>query len=210
MMFGMLLLAGNPTTNDQNGVPLPATLQELEEISNHFESSNLVLLEGSQLTLEALIKAMNDSPGIIHIASHAVLNLEYPELSSILLSGQSASTGSLKPENEYLMPIDIGSVNLDGSLVVLSACETAGSQQFSFDSNLGFVSEFMNSGANFVVASLWPVGDRFSFDFMTHFYTHLAKGSTPAQALTFTKRTMQKTSKHNNLNQWAAFQLYQN
>ncbi|NNJ66119.1 MAG: CHAT domain-containing protein, partial [Xanthomonadales bacterium] len=94
------------------------------------------------------------------------------------------------------------------ALVVLSACETTGSNRFAFDSHLGFVTEFLQAGAGSVVASLWPVPDQGTDRFMSRFYARLLAGESTAQALAYAKRQgLAETPAGAGLD-WVAFQLY--
>jgi CHAT domain-containing protein len=140
---------------------------------------------------------------LLHFASHGLINLEYPELSKLMLPGQSDAGIS-----NYLTPVDIRQSSLSAKLVVLSACETTGVNSFIFDSHLGFVSEFLNSGAGAVVASLWPVSDTFTREFMLGFYSALLSGISAPQALTAIKRRYLVNEETSSDLNWSSFQIY--
>ena len=95
-------------------------------------------------------------------------------------------------------------MKLQSQLVVLSACKTSGVNHFRFDSNLGFVTEFLHAGSKSVIASLWPVPDRQTATFMDNFYHLLAHGAAPADALIAAKRMSIDTAP---VRDWSAFQL---
>ena len=97
---------------------------------------------------------------------------------------------------------------LSADLVVLSACETTGVNSFQFDTNMGFVSEFLHAGAGAVLASLWPVSDRFAHEFMEDFYAQLLQGAGIPGALAEAKRRNLARDEHRDTLYWPSFQLY--
>jgi len=195
-----VLLAGDPVGVEMK---LPRAAEEIHSISRLFDG-----MEIRQLTLENL------NPGLLrdgfyteadlfHFASHGDINLEYPELSRLMLSGDE-ETG----ESVYLTPLDIGRIPITADLVVLSACSTTGVNSFSFDSNLGFVSEYLQAGAGAVVASLWPVSDHFAREFMQDFYTSLLQGKSAPRALAAAKRRHYAGEETTANLEWPSFQIY--
>ena len=140
---------------------------------------------------------------LIHIASHGTIDFEYPELSRLILSGQPYGGTP-----DYLTPLDIRQVSIKADLVVLSACETTGHNNFHFDSHLGFVSEFLQMGAGAVIASLWPVSDQNTHKFMVNFYSALLEGAQIPDALIRTKREHLHTLQGSSIRNWASFQIY--
>ena len=200
-----LFLAGNPIDLTHGQSELSATLPELEYIAKKFSTADLTLVQGSDLQLARFKEAAFNKADLIHIASHGTINLAYPQLSKIKLTG-STNTG----EDNFLTPLDIEDQILESRLVVLSACDTTGLNTFGFDANLGFVTAFLGSGADAVVASLWPVSDRQTEEFMRDFYSSLADGSGYAEALSNAKRKRITLGDADAINLWAAFQLYRN
>ncbi len=209
-VYSRAILAGAPTLINPKTLELTASENEIRQIADILKPSNVTMLTGESLNYSALEMAFESSPDIIHIASHAVVDMQYPELSQIQLSQEMVTSNGDSNSESFLMPRDIYRQNLKGSLVVLSACETAGVQRFAFDNNLGFVSEFFKSGAKTVIASLWPVGDQDTSEFMTFFYQQLVAGFSPVKALSLTKRHILKEVGLGGFTQWAAFQAYQN
>lgn len=200
--WSKIFLAGVAT--DQPEISqLPGAEKELNDIRNIFQDIEIkeysnVYPEFGLTDNQAYIEA-----DLVHFASHGQINLEYPELSRLVLSGQAGTnTGN------YLAPIDIRRSSINAELVVLSACETTGVNSFTFDSNLGFISEFLQSGASAVVASLWPVGDTYTQAFMQDFYSALVRGMSAPEALSATKRRHLADKNTGNALAWASFQIY--
>ena len=74
------------------------------------------------------------------------------------------------------------------------------------DEMVGLVRAFLVAGASRVMASLWPVDDAVTADFMDHFYRALRGGQTSAAALRQAQRAIRAMHPHPLY--WAAFTLY--
>lgn len=196
-----VFLAGNPTGLDPGQPQLAGSAVELETVRQAFPGAMATLLQGRELTLEAFLDAPLSGADLVHIASHAVIDLAYPEFSSIRLSGQG-SHGA-----ERLTPADLAGRRLDARLVVLSACSTVGLNRFEFDTHLGFVSAFLEGGAGQVLASLWPIPDRATVAMMEDFYRRAAGAPNLAAALRATKLAAIEAGVMQP-GRWAAFQVF--
>ena len=196
-----IFLAGNPTDPSGGFQELGGTAEELAVIQTRFQGEQIKLFEGRDLNLPALNGDDFRSAELIHIASHATIDLEYPELSRIILSGAGESS------TDFFTPADLDGRQISARLVVLSACSTVGLNRFEYDSNLGFVSEFLQNGSSHVMASMWPIPDRATAQFISGFYQEIFLTSNPATALRNTKLKMINAGQ-TGVNQWAAFQLF--
>ena len=74
------------------------------------------------------------------------------------------------------------------------------------DEVIGLVRAFLIAGAARVVASLWPVDDAVTTEFMAAFYSSLRAGASPATALRSAQLEVMKTHPHPF--HWAAFAVY--
>lgn len=118
---------------------------------------------------------------IVHLATHGLLNSDYPELSGIVLSlvdhRGEAQAGFLDLSEIY-------NLKLSADLVVLSACQTALGREIKGEGLIGLTRGFMHAGAPRVVASLWQVDDAATANLMREFYkAMLVEGMRPAEAL---------------------------
>src|SRR5262249_12942320 len=93
---------------------------------------------------------------ILHIATHAVIDPERPELSSLVFSRVNRRG---KPRKGYLHLYEIASLRLRASLVTLSACGTGLGKQVPGEGTVGLGWGFLHAGAKTVVVSLWDVDD---------------------------------------------------
>jgi CHAT domain-containing protein/Tfp pilus assembly protein PilF len=107
---------------------------------------------------------------IVHIATHAVIDPERPELSSLVFS-QIDRRG--KPRDGYLRLYEIASLRLRAKLVTLSACGTALGRPVPGEGTVGLAWAFLHAGAKTVVVSLWDVDDQSTAELMRLFYQNL-------------------------------------
>lgn len=198
-----VFLAGAPNGRGNGLAALAGAESEIEDIARMFEQKSVFKFTGEDFRRAIFSEPVFGEANLVHIASHGSINLEYPELSRLALSGGLNADG-----DDYLTPLDLHPVTIRAELVVLSACETTGVNAFSFDSNLGFVSAFLRAGANAVVATLWPVPDRHTRDFMLDFYAASLDGEEIPEALTSTKRRYMETAQPGVNRDWAAYQVY--
>ncbi|HEY4690880.1 MAG TPA: CHAT domain-containing protein [Anaerolineae bacterium] len=108
---------------------------------------------------------------VVHFATHAVLDRMAPSQSSVLLHDDS------------LTYADILNLKLQAQLVVLSSCEGVLGQRYAGDEIVSLAQAFFFAGAHTVVASLWPVEDASTADFMHRFYSHLDTGASVSRSL---------------------------
>jgi CHAT domain-containing protein/predicted negative regulator of RcsB-dependent stress response len=143
---------------------------------------------------------------IVHIAAHAILNDEHPDLSSLVLS-QIDEHGNRQNGNLWLR--DIYTMRLSAQLVVLSACETALGKEIKGEGLMSMVRGFMYSGTPRVVASLWKVDDVATAELMEEFYKQMLVGGKTAAAALREAQIQQLTKKSKQSPYyWAAFQLH--
>lgn len=159
---GILALAG---TRNGSGKQLAGARRETDLLAHRFSQVSTGLDSLAQLERFA----------VLHLASHARVDDQRPWASSIGVDlGDSTLTIQADQVAELALP---------ARLVVLSACSTGGGRTLSGEGVLGLSSAFLAAGSAAVVASLWPVDDRFTERLMDRFYHHLERGRSAAQAL---------------------------
>ncbi|WP_408048480.1 CHAT domain-containing protein [Tenacibaculum halocynthiae] len=122
---------------------------------------------------------------LVHLAMHAEIDNEKPELSYFLF-------GNSTKENLYLE--ELYALKLNAKLAVLSACNTGTG---SLSSNKGAVSlqrAFTFAGIPATISSLWKVPDKETSQIMRLFYTHLKNGKTKSKALQLAKKEYLETT----------------
>ncbi len=197
------LVIGDPTLHQKflGSLPdLPEAMTEASTIAEIYPGS--LLLTGNQATRSRFLEAV-DQHDIIHIASHAELNEEYPLLSYLLLATSAPSdSGALYAHEVYGLKLE------KPKLVVLSACRTA-SGPTTLEGVSSLARAFLASGVPAVVASLWNVEDAATSELFRVFYQELSTGAGTANAL----RQAQLALLHHENEQfrhprsWAAFEV---
>jgi len=138
--------------------------------------------------------------GVVHLATHAVVDETQPDRSAVVLAPGS------EEEDGLLQPREIGKLDLRGKIVVLSGCRTAGGPVFRGEGPLGLVHAFFQAGARAVIASPWPLDDRGARELVGELAGRLRQGQTLAASLAGAKRTLIREGVAESV--WAGLQLY--
>ncbi|KAB8140107.1 CHAT domain-containing protein [Chloroflexia bacterium SDU3-3] len=168
----------------------PHINEELLSLHQILPNSQLLMEEAATLTNLRKYAAQSK---IIHIASHGIFRPDNPLFSAIQLA------------DGWLTVHDIYELNLQGSLVALSACETGVSFIASGDELLGLIRGFFAAGAERLLASLWVADDIATTNLMRSFYTNLINGHSPTTALRNAQLATLKEHAHPFF--WASFVL---
>jgi hypothetical protein len=165
---------------DVAGMPrLLHAAAELERVKAAFPAPTLRTLNPATET--ELRQALSHAQ-VVHLAAHSELVPDNPLFSRLRLLADSANDGALEAREIADLPLS----NL--SLVVLSACGTGAPARSRPDAasehaDSALASAFLAAGAESVVATLWPVDDDSSGQFMALFFAALTQGATKAAAL---------------------------
>lgn len=150
-------------------------------------------------------------PGdVLHFATHAFCDPDYPERSAIVLSSAalapSAERGTTNA-GALIHEYEIQSMPIRAEMVVLSACETGIGKELAGEGTLSLARAFRVAGVSNIVSSLWKVDDLATKEIMVKFYEKLAEGMGKADALAEAKRWYRKTYPNEPPSKWAAFIL---
>jgi CHAT domain-containing protein len=182
-------------------LPLPYVKREVRAVTRFFSGSDVRTLLGREAS-EARLKQMDLAGfGIIHIATHGIIDDVQWWRSALLLEPDARV-----PEDGFLTVMEILDLDLDASLVVLSACGTGLGGLYRGEGIRGLAGAFRAAGADNLVVSLWSVDDAAAAVFMKYFYRFLTEGRTPADALRETKLRM-IGSRYASPRFWAPFVL---
>ncbi len=192
-------LARIPGTGDE-----VRALEKLLEASGKRVSVRTLLRE--QATEAALFKA-SDSPRILHLATHGIIEPDQGARASRL-----ALTTPRVPVSDNDGFLSLGDLlerwrsRLEGTeLVVLSACESHAGKLDQNEGMLALPWGFCFAGARSCIASLWPVDDKSTAKLMTSLYRRMFEGDTlsPCEALHAARKELMKT--HPDPYYWAPF-----
>lgn len=182
---------------------LPATRRELDAVAAAWPGLPADRYLGVALDGQALRFALRDRYDLVHVASHAIADARRPELGGVMVSrtdGKGTGPGMVGWRDLLSRPADAG-------LVVLSACDTGTGVDSSSEGSLSLARALLYAGVRRVVASRWPVDDAASSAFIGHFYTALAAGQAPSEALTTAAATLRATRRYAAPRYWAAYFL---
>ena len=189
-----ILALGNPKLDKTSFSPIPFAVQEVKAITKKYSKSKLLI--GVDAT-EEKFRELAPNYDILHFACHAELNSAYPLYSGLLLSSTEEQDGELYVHELFTM-------DLNASLVILSACETGLGHLTNGDEMVGLSRAFIYAGTPSVISSLWMVEDESTSYLMEQFYNNLQKYN---KAESLQKAQLQTMKKYKNLRSWASFVL---
>jgi len=169
---------------------LPGVLEEIESLSTAKlgeKLRNKSIYLDKNFTKDSLVESFKKNNDYIHIATHFNVSGNTDELTQLLLGNKDII--NLK-ELRSLLP------TFNNQLIVLSACESANTQDFDNDNIYdGLAGVFQEKGANNVLATLWEISDEATSTFMLIFYSLLSSNDiSPSTALAFTQRIFKDSS----------------
>ncbi len=188
-----VLALADPGIADPSRVPARALLLEgtspLEPLPHAREEARRAAYApgdtawfGDEASETALLAADLERYGVLHFATHAIVDGATAQRSAIVLAPGDA--------DGLLQPRDIAQLGLSGKLVVLSACRSAGGQVLSGEGVLGLSHALFSAEAATVVGTLWPIPDDEAMRLFEHFYAELDAGRTVSAALARAQSTL--------------------
>ena len=167
------LLVGDPGPDAaRDGVlalpSLPWASQEIGTIAGMLPARTTVLT-GANAT-EARVRDSLAGKSLLHFATHGIVQNEERLASYLALAGGDPQSRADAPASDgRLTANETYDLHLDADLIVLSGCRTALGPIMG-DGVIGFTRAFLAAGASSVVATMWDVPDRTSFEVMRGFY----------------------------------------
>jgi CHAT domain-containing protein len=153
---------------------------------------------------EENFKRLAGTAGIIHIASHAIIDDTEPMNSKLVFS-----PGADSIEDGLLHTYELYNMKLNAELACLSACNTGFGRIKSGEGVVSLAKGFFYAGVPNIMMSLWSVPDQSTSEIMRYFYEELKKGEGKADALRTAKlKYLEKADE--NLSDpyyWAAFTI---
>jgi CHAT domain-containing protein/Tfp pilus assembly protein PilF len=165
-----------PTYRSAALAALPWSGREVSEIARLVRGRADELL-GASATEEAFKHRRLRDYKVIHLATHALLDPQFPSRSAIVFSRGSSS------EDGWLQMREIYQLDLSGQLVVLSACQTSFGAVSSAEGMHSLARAFTYAGANAVVGTLWKVQDTAAAAIVEDMYGAINRGQSISAAL---------------------------
>ena len=154
---------------------LPYARREGKALRSHLPGTS-ELVQGASATERRVKGARLDQLGVLHFAAHAVLDEEEPARSAVVLAAGEGEDG-------MLTQAEIAQLELDGQVVVLSACSSASGNVLRGEGVMSLARAFFHAGARSVVGSVWPLRDDDAALFFDRFYHHVAAGARLDEAV---------------------------
>jgi CHAT domain-containing protein/tetratricopeptide (TPR) repeat protein len=184
---------------------LPWSRREAQAIGRDFPADERWLALGFAASRQAVLQASWKPYGIVHFATHAIIDPASPELSGIVLSLYDRQG---RPVDGFLRVADIYNLAMPARLVVLSACDSAADSAAPADDLYSLANAFFYAGTPRVLASLWTIDDQAAAAFMAHFYRALlVRHLSPPQALRSAQRAMSADRRWRAPYYWSGFVL---
>ncbi len=158
-----------------NLTPLVGTLKELENLRDLIDGETF----NGYVASEKNFKEKAGGFGIIHLATHAIVDDENPMNSRLLFTCDSLEKG----EDGNLYSWELYNMPLNAQLAVLSACNTGFGKIRTGEGVMSLGRAFAYAGCPAIVMSLWPAQDEVTADIMTYFYQGLSRKLPKDQAL---------------------------
>ena len=207
--LGIALFVGNPAVgrvslHGKAFHDLPSAAEEVKSLSKLFQAKPILGRDAQkQVVLELLDKA-----SIIHIAAHGEPNSGEIILAPYRSQGQSISSHPSQ-ESFLLTQEDIINISVKARLVVL-CCFHTGQGKVTSEGVIGITRSFLAAGARSVLATLWPIDDTATKEFMEKLYEYLCQEIRVCEALRRTKNIFQTHEKqhYQSVKIWAPFTIY--
>jgi len=230
-----LTMIANPDYGSEGKIPaLPGTKAEAEAVTKIAQAKgykvNKVL---GKEALESFVKAIKNSPSILHIATHGFFIPDVEELESEKLFGVDIEKAKQNPmlrsglmfagaenalkntntspelrsdNNGILTAYELMTLPLDNTeIVILSACETGLGDVKAGEGVYGLQRAVQISGAKTLIMSLWTVSDAATQQLMTLFYQNYTVSNNKVDA--FNKAMLQLKATFKEPYFWGAFVL---
>jgi len=168
---------------------IPEAAAEALAVAGRFPDAEVRV--GEEATLSVL-RGEVAGRGALHLACHGLFRSDNPMFSS------------LKLHDGWLTAADAVSLDLDGTLVALSACESGRSEVIGGDETLGLTRAFLGAGAAALAVSLWLVQDETTAELMTRWYERMRNGEGRAS---LRAAQLELKERHSHPYYWAPFVL---
>ncbi|MDX2042504.1 MAG: CHAT domain-containing tetratricopeptide repeat protein [Acidobacteriota bacterium] len=219
-----LLAFGNPAFNaeaveratiakrDEKLTPLPEAETEVKALAQLHGAASRVFI-GAEAS-EARLKSEAANAGILHFATHGILNDSAPLYSHLALAAGDKTEDGQK-EDGMLEAWELLRMDLKADLAVLSACETARGKIGAGEGVIGLSWAMFVAGVPSTVVSQWKVESSSTRDLMVAFHRNLkGAGNKPglpkSEALRQSVLSLLKKPTTNHPFYWAGFVLVGN
>lgn len=165
---------GNSNINRSGLQILKGAEEEIKSIHNLIKGKTFRGAEANEKNFKENISKY----GLVHIATHGLINTKDPLSTQLILSSQEE-----EQEDGILNLYELYSLKFHPQLLVLSACNTGFGKYAKGEGILSFARSFVDAGCSSIIMTLWPISDETSPGLMKTFYKNLVNGDNKAVAL---------------------------
>jgi len=179
--------------------PLPRLYgsgNEARRVARYSANARVLLRAGA--SEHALREANLKNVAILHFATHAFMDDRSLPRNVLALAPGNGSDGLVGPD-------DLSALDIEGTLVFLSGCRTAGGLVLRGEGLRGLTAPLLEAGARAVIATHWAIGDASALPFVDRVYAYMARGNDVGSALQQAKVDAIRAGV--NASVWAAFSL---
>jgi CHAT domain-containing protein len=185
---------------------------EIGTVESLVPPNRLRILRGFDANLEMVRRLPLSEYAVLQFSTHALIDDRIPELSRIALTMVERDG---RPLDGFLRSYQLSQLHLNGSILVLSACDTALGKQVLGEGLAGLTASLFHAGAAQLVLTLTEVDAEGSSAFLRDAYRHLfaaRNANQPAvsmeHALTLARRDMAQSPRWSDSYYWGSFAIY--
>jgi CHAT domain-containing protein len=184
--------------------PIPGAEGEVEEIAGLFGQRGLALC-GSRAT-EGELRFWSRRCRYLHVAAHGLVDIDNPMRSGVVFASSAvpAMLDGSSPD-DILHAYEMVNLEIAAELVVIAACRTGFGTERAGEGLTTIGSALLQGGAQWVLVTLWPVGDLVSINFMRLMYEAIREGTAIPKAVKIARDEIR--ADHSDPYWWAGFVL---
>lgn len=182
--------------------PLPQTEPQARELEKIYPAPAGKVLVGADAR-ETIFKQEAPGAGILHFATHGVLDDRAPLFSYLLFSQANVAPD----EDGRLEARELMQLRLRARLAILCGCETARGEVTAGEGVIGLWWGFMAAGCPATIVSQWKVDSASSTPLMVELHRQLHAGAENAEALRAASLALRKDERYRHPFYWAPFVL---
>ena len=187
---------------------LPEAAREVRSLGRLYGASRSSVLVDTDAT-EAALRQLVSRASVLHVATHGVLENNYPMYSHLMLAPDRKSDAGDHTTDGRIEAWELLDMDITADIAVLSACQTARGGTGFGEGVIGLSWSLFASGASTAVVSQWEVDSANTTNLMIAFHQRLLKsgsrtGGAPA-ALREAAMTLLKRSASRHPFYWAGF-----
>lgn len=203
VQLGTVFLAGDPQDFQAEFATRWQPSEPVKTIKDMFVGPGLNIVQGAALLPDEFQSEAFRQSNLVHLSMPGHINLRHPDQSWLQLSEPLRDMGRM-----LLRPGTLRTTSIQADLVYMADTRAEGLPLSPLSQQLGLVSDLLDSGAESVVASLWPAEEGAVDAFIQDFYTELAATGNVATALSNSKRMAIKKPDRTANRTWQFQQLY--